>query len=258
MNRLSCCPVIDQLFGGGIESGVLTTVYGPPASGKSTLCMHACVSALREGKVVYIDTEGNFSPERFSQVGGSADPAVMDKLLQLRPASMEDQAAAITSILGMSPGRIALVIVDSIVMPYRVELTREREHGTGLYRALGKMVYNLGLLAARRDIPVLATSQVYEDFSTGKDVVVGGDVIRFGSKALLELRRDDAGDRTALLRKHRSLPERQVRFRIAAGGMEGIYETAASQGTPAAEGQESVVTPDARPESGKDREELDL
>ena len=65
--KLGCKP-LDDLLGGGIESGIITKTYGEAGAGKTNLCLQAsreCVSA--GGKVAYIDTEG-VSIERLDQI----------------------------------------------------------------------------------------------------------------------------------------------------------------------------------------------
>ena len=49
----------------------VTCIYGPAASGKTTLALMACVEAAKEGKkVLFIDTEEGFSVDRFKQISG--------------------------------------------------------------------------------------------------------------------------------------------------------------------------------------------
>ena len=68
---------------------------------------------------------------------------------------------------------------------------------------------------------MLITNQVYTDFDHRDEVkMVGGDLLKYGSKCLLELKRNDEG-REIILRKHRSLPEgKRAKFRIVQKGME--------------------------------------
>jgi KaiC/GvpD/RAD55 family RecA-like ATPase len=47
---------------GGYDKDIITTIFGPAGSGKSNFCMMVAASAARKGgKVIFIDTEGNFS-----------------------------------------------------------------------------------------------------------------------------------------------------------------------------------------------------
>jgi hypothetical protein len=54
--------------------------------------------------------------------------------------------------------------------------------------------------------------------------MVGGDILRYAPKGLIELQRLPDGTRTATLKKHRSLPEKSVRFRVTEDGVEQLEE----------------------------------
>jgi DNA repair protein RAD51 len=62
---------LDNLLGGGIETGSITEIFGEFRTGKTQLCHTLCVTAQRpldqggaEGRVIYIDTEGTFRPQK--------------------------------------------------------------------------------------------------------------------------------------------------------------------------------------------------
>ena len=66
------CETVDSLLGGGIERGVVTQLYGPPAAGKTNLALSASVQvAAAGGKTLYIDTEG-ISVDRFEALAQAA------------------------------------------------------------------------------------------------------------------------------------------------------------------------------------------
>lgn len=64
-------PKLDMLLRGGIEVGGITEMFGEFRSGKSQMCHQLCVTAQfppesggAGGKVLFIDTESTFRPER--------------------------------------------------------------------------------------------------------------------------------------------------------------------------------------------------
>ena len=66
---------LDELLGGGIESGCLIEFFGEFRTGKTQLCHQLCVNVQfpldefgLEGNALYIDTEGTFRPERIIQM----------------------------------------------------------------------------------------------------------------------------------------------------------------------------------------------
>jgi DNA repair protein RadA len=65
------CKSLDNLLAGGIEAGVITQVYAPPGSGKTQLCHTLCVMLPTDYRVIYIDTEGSFRPERIKEIANA-------------------------------------------------------------------------------------------------------------------------------------------------------------------------------------------
>ena len=62
---------LDQLLGGGIETGSITEIFGEFRTGKTQLCHTLCVTSQMpidqggaEGRVIYVDTEGTFRPQK--------------------------------------------------------------------------------------------------------------------------------------------------------------------------------------------------
>ena len=55
--------------------------------------------------------------------------------------------------------------------------------------------------------------------------LVGGDLLKYGSKCLLELQITPSGNRRAIIKKHRHLPaEKEITFKIVEGGILGTKE----------------------------------
>jgi DNA repair protein RadB len=216
--------VFDELLAGGYERNVLTTIYGPAGSGKTNASLLAIAGVLRSGgRVLYIDTEGSFSVDRMQQLLPTFD-AMSPQILFLRPYTFDEQKQAILKIretIERAPKEFSLVVIDSIAMLYRLEVGKTLDVAF-VNRELGIQLGILTELAGRYEIPVLITNQVYADFER-KDLVkmVGGDLLKYSSKCLIELKKAAGGIRVALLVKHRSLPEgREVAYRIIQTGVE--------------------------------------
>ncbi len=216
---------IDWLLEGGYEKDVLTCIYGAPGTGKTNLLLLALANseALAEKRIVYIDTEGNFSLSRFRQLTEDYE-AILKRVIFLKPTTFEEQRAAFEKLRKLVTEKVGVIILDSAAMLYRLELGKSRD----LYnvnRELGVQLSYLTEIARKKEIPVLITNQVYADVeSEGKTKIVGGDIIRYASKCLIELKRAPDGTRTAHLRKHRSLPEQELRFQITDTGIEQVEE----------------------------------
>ena len=106
---------LDSLLGGGVEKGILTQVYGPFATGKTTLAMQ--IGLLNEGKVVYIDTEGGFSPERLAKMVESRNMnpnSTLQKFLIFEAFDFKEQKKTISSLKKIVNGKFSMIVVDSI------------------------------------------------------------------------------------------------------------------------------------------------
>ena len=81
---------------------------------------------------------------------------------------------------------------------------------------LVRQIKILAEIARKQDIPILVTTQVYK-WENEKNMV-GGDILKYWSKCLIELE-NEKGRRVIYLRKHRSLPEKEMIFQIVNDGI---------------------------------------
>ena len=235
---------LDEFLSGGYEHDIITTVYGPAGSGKSNLCMIAAVEQAKKGKkVIFIDTEGSFSVDRLSQLG---EESLMKNILVLKATSFAEQKEVFNRLLdemldGKSYSRysrnyketlkkdIGLIIVDSIAMLYRLEMGNARGEGddskiNSINRSLAWQLKVLSEISRKKNIPIIVTNQVYSDFVRNPETdekkvhMVGGDLLKYWSKCIIELKREK-DRRRAILRKHRSLPEKELIFYITDKGI---------------------------------------
>jgi len=213
---------LDRMLQGGYDEDIITTMYGPSGSGKTNLCLIAAVNVANSGKkVFFFDTEGGIAVERIKQIAKDYE-AILPKMIFFQPTTFEEQKAAFETMREMADDQVGLIVVDSISMLYRLELGKSEEV-YDVNAALGRQIAYLVEIARKRKIPVLLTTQVYADFDNRDQVkIVGGDLLKYGSKCLIELFRF-ANCRGWCLRKHRSLPEGlEAKFRIVEKGVEEV------------------------------------
>ncbi|MFT4261687.1 MAG: DNA repair and recombination protein RadB [Candidatus Woesearchaeota archaeon] len=209
--------VFDWFLEGGYEKDVVTTIYGPSGSGKTNLCL-ICLAKHYDKKIIYIDTEGSLSVSRLKQITDNYEQ-VLDNVIVLRPTDFSEQRKVFEKLKKIMNESIGLVIVDSIAMLYRLELGQTKDVYK-VNRELGVQLASLIQLSRRHRVPVLVTNQVYQDFEDKSKInMVGGDILRYGSKCLIELQKTSRGKK-AILRKHRSLPEgKEIEFKIVDEGI---------------------------------------
>jgi len=220
--------VLDKLLKGGFESDVISTVYGPAGSGKSLVCMLCSMGITRAGKkVLYVDTEGGFSVERLQQIAPDYKK-VLEKMVFFTPVSFAEQKKAFEKLknaITKGESKLGLIVVDSIAMLYRLEIGQTKDVYE-INKEMGLQISYMAEIARKKKIPVLLSNQVYANFDEpGKVNLVGGDLIKYGSKCLIELKKLHKGKRIAIIRKHRSLPEEsEALFRIIEKGIEEVKE----------------------------------
>ena len=118
---------------GGVPKGRIVEIFGPEASGKTTLALHIVASAQKSGgEAAYIDVEHALEPAYAQQLGVN-----IDTLLISQPDTGE-QALDITESLVRS-GAVDVVVIDSVaaLIP-RAEL--EGEMGDAVVGALARLM----------------------------------------------------------------------------------------------------------------------
>jgi len=93
---------------GGFPRGRVVEIYGPEASGKTTICLHAIAEAQKNGGVAaFIDAEHALDPVRAKKIGVD-----LDNLLISQP-DYGEQALEIAEMLIRSGG-VDIIVVDSV------------------------------------------------------------------------------------------------------------------------------------------------
>jgi len=215
---------LDEYLKGGYEKDIITTLYGPSGSGKTTLAILAAICVARKKKrVIYIDTEASFSVERLKQIAKDDYEEIMKNILFLKPLNFKEQQKAFDKLRSLVDDSIGLIIVDTISMLYRLEMGQTKD----IYEVNKKLGMQLSFLAEitrKKGISVLVTNQVYSSFENKDKVnIVGGDILKYSSKTLIELQCCKDSIRAFILRKSRSIPEgKPLFFKLIDSGVEKV------------------------------------
>ncbi len=202
----------------GIEHGTLTNIYGGPGTGKTNCCILATVECAKKGgKVIYIDTEGGFSPERLGQIAKNPS-TILKNVILVEPKTFKEQSRVIRD-LGKTDAN--LIVVDSAVALYRLEYTDPKVEVLEASRELSRQLADLSNIARGKNIPVLVTAHTFKNWDTGDNEVIGGNVMKYWSKAIVFLERTGrTSERRATITKHRYMPEGgSVKFEIMQEGI---------------------------------------
>jgi DNA repair protein RadB len=212
---------LDVLLDGGYDNDVITTIYGPPSAAKTNFCLLA-MTAVKDKKILYVDTEGSFSLARFKQVCPDYEE-VLERTIFLTPTTYLEQKDAFEFMRKAVDEKFGLIIIDSIASLYRLELAMSNDI-PNVNRELGLHMAMLTEIARKRKIPVILTNQIYLDFDDKlRTKTIGGDTVKYWSRTMLEIQKIKGDLRKVIITKHRSIKEGNFStFRIVQSGLEEV------------------------------------
>jgi DNA repair protein RadA len=233
---------LDKLLGGGIETQAVTEFIGEFGSGKTQLCLTLSVIAQLplekaglNGKVVYIDTEGTFIPERIFEIASSLglDPhQTLENIFLARAYNSSHQSLLIEHLSKFCPDNdVKLVVVDSMIGHFRGEYIG-RENLSERQQALNNQLHRLLRLTDAFNIPVIVTNQVQANptqFFGDPNKPAGGNVMAHACTHRVYLRKGGKGTRIATIIDSPYLPEGKTRFKITGKGIEDVEDVEDSQ-----------------------------
>lgn len=181
---------IDLALGvGGLPRGRICEIYGPEASGKTTLCLAIIAEAQKNGgNAVFIDVEHALDP-RFARVVG----VDLDNLMISQPECGED-ALNITETLIRS-GAIDVIVVDSVAaLVSKNELDGQMGDATvGLQaRLMSQAMRRLIAAISRTNSVCVFTNQIREKIGImfgNPETQPGGRALKFTASVRMDIRR---------------------------------------------------------------------
>ena len=231
---------LNGILGGGIESASITEAFGEFRTGKTQLAHTLCVTAQLpiangggNGKVVFIDTEGTFRPDRILAIAerfGVDGNAVLDNIHYARAYTHEHQIKLITeAAAAMIQDRFALAIIDSATALFRVDYTG-RGQLAERQQKLGFLLSALNKLAEEFNVAVYLTNQVQADPSGAQSFVadpkkpIGGHVMAHACCTRLSLKKGRGEQRICKIYDSPSLPENEAVYALTEGGVADAKE----------------------------------
>ncbi|MBI5044969.1 MAG: recombinase RecA [Candidatus Levybacteria bacterium] len=224
-----CLPLDLALGVGGLPRGRIIEIYGPEASGKTTVCLSTIAQAQKHGGIVaFIDAEHALDPLWAERIG-----VKLDELLISQPDTGE-QALEIAESLVRSGGVDVLVIDSVAALVPRAEIEGEMGDAVvGLQaRLMSQALRKLTAVISKSKTVVIFTNQLRQKIGImfgNPETTTGGLALKFYASVRMDIRKIETikdGDR-AIGSRHRvkvvknkvSTPFRIAEFDVFAEGI---------------------------------------
>jgi len=174
---------------GGFPKGRIIEIYGPEASGKTTLCLHAIAEVQRNGGVAaFIDVEHALDPVRAEKIGVN-----LEEVLISQP-DYGEQALEIAETLVRSGG-VDLVIVDSVAaLVPKSEIEGDMgDHQMGTQaRLMSQAMRKLTATLNKTKTTIIFTNQIRMKIGVmfgSPETTTGGNALKFYASLRLDIRK---------------------------------------------------------------------
>ena len=181
---------IDLALGiGGLPRGRVIEIFGPEASGKTTLALHVIAQAQKKGNTAaFVDAEHALDPQRSQEIG-----VKVDNLLLSQPDTGE-QALEIVETLIRS-GAVDIIVVDSVAaLVPKAEIEGEMGDSVmGLQaRLMSQAMRKLTSAINKSRCMVIFINQLREKIGVmfgNPEVTTGGRALKFYSSVRIDTRK---------------------------------------------------------------------
>ncbi|KAH6829306.1 recA DNA recombination family protein [Perilla frutescens var. hirtella] len=176
---------------GGLPKGRVVEIYGPEASGKTTLALHVIAEAQKQGGYcVFVDAEHALDPTLAEAIGVNTQ-----NLLLSQPDSGEQALSLVDTLI--RSGSVDVVVVDSVAaLVPKGELDGEMgdAHMAMQARLMSQALRKLSHSLSLSQTVLIFTNQVRSKLSTfgfggPSEVTCGGNALKFYASVRLNIRR---------------------------------------------------------------------
>jgi len=177
---------------GGLPRGRIIEMYGPEASGKTTVALHAVSEVQKQGgTAAFIDAEHALDPVYAKALGVN-----VDELLVSQPDSGEMALDIAESLI--RSGAIDIVVIDSVAaLTPQAEIDGEMGSShVGLQaRLMSQALRKLSAVVSRSNCIIIFINQLREKVGVtygNPEVTPGGRALKFYASVRIEIRKGEA------------------------------------------------------------------
>lgn len=183
-------PSLDLALGvGGLPRGRIVEIFGPEASGKTTVALETIAEAQKKGgNVAFIDVEHALDPEYAKRIGVD-----INKIIISQPDSGEDALNLVERLV--KSGLFDVIVIDSVAaLAPKAELEGEiGDHFIGLQaRLLSQALRKLTAIISKTKTIVIFLNQTRAQIGGmigAQETTPGGKALKFYASVRIELKK---------------------------------------------------------------------
>lgn len=181
--------VLDNISGGGFPHGRIIEIYGPEASGKTSIALNSIANVQREGgNCVFIDVEQALDTHYAKVLGvdlnelGFAQPSTAEETLRLCMGLAKSQT-------------VDLIVVDSVaamVPQQEIDGGIEKASVASLARLMSKGLRQLVDVCNKNNCTIIFLNQIRQKVGVmfgNPETTPGGQALKFFASQRIEIRR---------------------------------------------------------------------
>ncbi|MGC9310600.1 MAG: DNA repair and recombination protein RadA [Candidatus Aenigmatarchaeota archaeon] len=223
---------LDNLLGGGVETGAITEAHGAFGSSKTQLAFQLSVNVqLLEdkgglaGSAVFIDTENTFRPERVEQMAiamGLEPEEALKNIFVARAYNSDHQILLLDKVKDIAKEKnIRLIVVDSLTSLFRSDYSGRGELAPRQQK-MNRYLHNLQKISELNNISVYITNQVMSNpgqLFGDPTTPAGGHILGHAATYRMYFRKSREQKRIAKLIDSPSLPDAEAIFKVTEEGI---------------------------------------
>ena len=150
---------LDEFLSGGIPSGIIVDIFGGAGTGKTQLLLQLSINSIKNGgHVLYLDTNGEFRPERILEIQKQTKTDY-DFLQQITVSRLTNTSEQIKSIKNIQNNHFSLIVIDNITDLFSYEY-KKNESTVEKNFVFMKYMHDLSKFAIRNKIPIVVTNMI--------------------------------------------------------------------------------------------------
>ena len=150
---------LDEFLLGGIPDGVIVDIFGGNGTGKTQLLLQLSINSIKNnGRVLYVDTTGEFRPERILEIQKQSNKQ-FDFLEKITVSRVTNTSEQIKSMKNLTNDNFSLIVIDNVTDLFSYEYKKDESifEKNSLFMTY---MHELSKFAITKKIPIVVTNMI--------------------------------------------------------------------------------------------------